>query len=93
MHDQSKGIYLGSMEPQRTDELVAEASRAIMRRDSRALRSAIARLGEHVSPRLTLLAVAAAQALDAGDVVLALQYFDPYAEACRASVRSTQPVL
>ncbi len=83
---------LATMDQLRTDELVSGASRAIARRDARALRVIIARLDGHVSPRLTLLAISAAQALDAGDVVRALQYWDPFAEACRAVASSSRPV-
>lgn len=81
------------MEYARTDELVTKAAiQAIGRRDSRALRMIIARLDGHVSPRLILLAIASAQALDSGDVVRSLQLWDPFAEACVELARSSAPL-
>jgi hypothetical protein len=74
-----------------TEELVSRAARAIARRDSRGLRTVIAQLDEHISPRLTVIAIAAAQALDRGDVVRAFQLWDPYAEACLSAARPSPP--
>lgn len=85
-------LILRIMGPERTVELVAKAERAIARKDGRALRIVIASLRGEVSPRLILLAIAAAQALDAGDAVRALQYWDPFAEACRAAQASSAPL-
>lgn len=78
------------MELDRTDELVRRAAHAILHKDSRMLRAVISRLQDHVSPRLMLLAISSTQALESGDVLLALQYWDPFAEACRAEA-STRP--
>src|SRR5262249_37655664 len=73
------------MQLARIEELDALARGALARRDSRALRTIIARFGDDISPRLLLVAIAAARALDDGDVLRAVQCWEPFAEACRAA--------
>jgi hypothetical protein len=80
------------MDLKQTNELVRRADEAIARRDARALRKIIGTLRGHMSPRLVLLAIASAHALDAGDVKGALKFWHPFSEACRATAQSTWPV-
>jgi hypothetical protein len=53
---------------------------AITRRDPRAMRHVISALYGETSPRLVLMALSAAQALDGGDLVRALQIWNALAE-------------
>jgi hypothetical protein len=58
---------------QRLRDLMVLGRRAVAQRDPTALRRVIASLYGEVSPRLALIAIAAAQALDHGEVLRAMQ--------------------
>jgi hypothetical protein len=75
-------LILADMHSARIRELDGDARRALARKDARTLRLIISRLGEDVSPRLLLVAISAAHALDAGDVLRALYTWDIFADAC-----------
>lgn len=72
-------------------DLEAQGRRAILHRDRRRLRLVLGSLSGNVSPRLMLLALAAANALDEGDPVGALRLWDPFGEACCASAGAPLP--